>query len=337
MVLVAPNRVPEWIQPVGPVVLSWPAGAWEALPARTNRVGRPAIPLVWRAIEPGDHRFGYERWGGDGAGKNGHEYRFRFSLARDPGSDVPTPRGTVFVLHGYGESAESLFPWGVYLAQAGWRSVLVDLRGHGGSGGNRVSLGVREVGDLRELRQQLMSAGVAVGPTVALGHSMGASLALGWQAADSGVSAVVAFGPYARLGRTVVRMRDARASWVPRIWARGIGEELPRLLGVGAEGLDPVGWIRGRAPRALVIAGAEDAITPVSEAFELRPHLGEGSALMVVGPAEHEQLPYLMDQHGALVLRWLAGVPGQVHGGGCWMKGASLYGPGEAATEPSPP
>ena len=51
-------------------------------------------------------------------------------------------RGTVFVLHGIRDSKESVRAWGERLASAGYRAVLVDLRGHGRSSGTFLSYGV---------------------------------------------------------------------------------------------------------------------------------------------------------------------------------------------------
>src|ERR1019366_1135872 len=67
---------------------------------------------------------------------------FRFSkLPLKPKLQTNDLRGTIFLLHGYSLSKEFMLPWGLTLAQAGYRVVLVDLRGHGHATGDRIYFG----------------------------------------------------------------------------------------------------------------------------------------------------------------------------------------------------
>ena len=50
-------------------------------------------------------------------------------------------RGTVLLLHDYNYQKEHMILWTWLLAQAGYRVVLVDLRGHGESSGPTISYG----------------------------------------------------------------------------------------------------------------------------------------------------------------------------------------------------
>ncbi len=328
--LAAPNRVPDLIKPEGRVWLRWPEGALERFPSGTNIVGAPAVGLRWVLIEPADFHV-QQTSTNVGSGRRAHtEFTFRWDL---PATGLPPARtalGTVFVLHGYGVDLDCLFPWAIHLAQAGWRSVLVDWRGHGRSGGRTVSFGLRETNDIVELRRALEQEGRVSGPYLAAGHSMGAALALRWATVDPALRGVVALGPYARLVPAAERLRDDYARWVPRGWVRRAAQKLPGLLGVEPSALDTLTSIEGRSVTALLVASAADVITPPEDCVLLGDALGPGSGFLIVGGASHETLPYVIDQHGGPVSRWMAGRVGAtsvVTAGGTHGKGRPEGGP----------
>jgi hypothetical protein len=61
------------------------------------------------------------------------------------------PKATVFVLHGHADCKESFLPTAQAFKSAGYRAVLVDLRGHGHSSGEYLTFGVQESRDLVEV------------------------------------------------------------------------------------------------------------------------------------------------------------------------------------------
>lgn len=301
----APNRVPEFVKPEGRVWLGWPEGVFERFPTGTNTVGHPAVGLRWVVVEPSD--YGWERRESMESHRGQMLAKFRFEVRLPPeGLPAPKPvRGTAYLLHGYGVDLETLFPWAVFLAEAGWRSVLVDLPGHGHSTGRQVTFGIREVELLKEFRNTVGVAKGWGGPTVVVGHSMGAALALRWQATDDGIAGSVALGPYSEFVPAVLRLRDDYATWVPRGWVRHAAAKVPRILGVPPNRLDTLAAIRGKGLRALLIASANDVVTPPEDSAALRAELGEGSEFLIVGEASHETLPFVFPQHGKKVRRWL--------------------------------
>jgi pimeloyl-ACP methyl ester carboxylesterase len=281
----------------------------ERFPSGTNEVGHPAVPLYWRIIEPADYGLTLSLSNQVSAGRTNHEFSFRFRLPKEGLPPARPALGTVFLIHGYGVDGDALFPWGLYLAEAGWRTVMMDLRGHGSSGGRRVTFGVLETNDLRCLKESLERSGRIAGPYVALGHSLGASLAVRWQAVDPSIRASVALGAYAGFENAVVRLRDGYARWVPRAWARGAAQRLPGLLGVEKEALDTDAAMRGRSLTVFFVAGWGDVVTPPEDSGELRNLAGGGSGFLIVAPASHEMLPYLFPDHGRPVVDWLAAGP----------------------------
>ncbi len=302
----APNRVPEFLKPPGRVVLHWPAGMVDRFENGTNIVGPPEAALHWVLIQPMD----YQLHESSTVRRRGRRVRAEFDFAMTLPRELSTPTlpvlGTAFVLHGYGVDLEEMFPWGVYLAEAGWRVVLVDLRGHGRSTGKRVYFGTVETNDLVELRTQLEREDQIGPPYVVVGHSMGAALALRWQAVDPDVKASVAFGAPAQFAPAAGRLRSEYAAWIPKGWVRRAARKLPDLMGVPQEALDTTAALRNRPVTAYLVAGEGDVITPPEDSSELRPLLAKGSRFLIVGPITHETLPYAFDRHGQRVLDWLA-------------------------------
>jgi len=301
----APNRVPEFVKPQGRVWLGWADGVLERFPTGTNRVGEPGVDLRWVCVEPA--RYGWMSRTSTVTNRSRVLPMFRFEFQLPP-EGLPTSkpaRGTAYLLHGYGMDLEMMFPWAVFLAEAGWRAVLVDLPGHGHSGGRRVTFGIREVEQLKAFRRSVGTAQGWGGPVVVVGHSMGASLALRWQAADDRISGSVALGAYSEFVPAALRLRDDYARWVPRGWVRRAAGKVPGMLGVASETMNTLEAVRGRNVRALLVASANDVVTPPEDSAALMSELGDGSELLIVGDATHETLPFAFPQHGKRVLEWL--------------------------------
>src|SRR5215204_1251635 len=98
-------------------------------------VAQPRADIAVAAVEPGDYAFEYDLALDYPDGKVPNISRFHAywrpaaEVVRYPGP----PKGTVILLHGYLQNRNSVTPWAVRLAQAGFRCAVVDLRGHGTS------------------------------------------------------------------------------------------------------------------------------------------------------------------------------------------------------------
>ncbi len=168
-------------------------------------VGPPTAELSVAVIEPGDYQLDYKV-----SFKTNAQGRKR--LATDLNWVVPNlthskprrPKGTLLILHGYRDAKEDVLHWGIALAEAGYRCVLVDFRGHGESTGAVISYGAFEARDLELVvddlkRKRLFSNHIGV-----LGVSYGASVGLLLASQDDRVKTVVALEPYSRAATGVV-------------------------------------------------------------------------------------------------------------------------------------
>ncbi len=81
----------------------------------------------------------------------------------EPRGKSPSPRGTILVLHGVLARSATMLPAARALADAGYRAVLVDLRGHGRSTGKYMTFGLQEAKDLSQVIDALERRGLLAG------------------------------------------------------------------------------------------------------------------------------------------------------------------------------
>lgn len=190
----------------------------------------------------------------------------------EPDAAPPQPRGTVLVVHGWRAESIWIGHIGDALAQAGYRAVHVDLRGHGGSTGDAITYGVYESRDLIQVLDALHEHDLLQGPLGVWGVSMGGATAIQFAAKDSRVDAVVAVAPYTSM-REVAPLVARRLLPILHLAS---DETLDRLVteGAAAKGFDPdkadtLSAIQQLEAPVLIIHGKGDAIVPVEHGRRL--------------------------------------------------------------------
>ena len=278
--------------------------------AWTVKVGPPAARLAVASIEPGDYGMVYDIKLKYAEGKNPHIASFHASwrpasaMVHWPGP----PRGTVLLLHGYLQNKNYVTPWAVRLAQAGYRCVVLDLRGHGASTGDHISFGAFESRDVSQVLDELAGRGWDVARVGILGVSYGASVGLLAAGRDGRIAAVVAFEPFASGERAVPElMRSAFANE-----ARGITDKQfaaahlkeARIAGFSWADADiPAALAHTRAP-VLFIHGEQDTWISPEHSRELMRQAPAGSRLRLVPLDNHVSLPLQIEPFAADVIGW---------------------------------
>jgi pimeloyl-ACP methyl ester carboxylesterase len=194
---------------------------------------------------------------------------------------------TIFILHGYATPKETMMPWALTLAQAGYRVVLVDLRGHGQSTGARIFFGKHETADLSHVIDYLRVRGLCEGKIGVLGLSYGATIALHWAAHDSRVGAVVAIAPYNQPDEAMKRFAKAMKIPVPQNTAK-------EALEIAATKLD-LKWndwsgdvaIRQLKQPVLLIGAEKDVVSLPSDIATLKQLAPVGSKSLLIPEADH--------------------------------------------------
>jgi uncharacterized protein len=104
------------------------------------------------------------------------------------------PRGTAVLLHPWLAGKGWFLPLGRRLAAEGWDVVLVDLRGHGESGGV-VCWGAKEKHDVRKVVDALVVEGLIQPRIFVMGASLGGCVAIQYAALDRRCKGVLALAP----------------------------------------------------------------------------------------------------------------------------------------------
>ncbi len=296
----APKSFPKIVAPLPRVYFSFPTAVMDRIPEQVATVGNPPATLAYRCVPPGDYQTGLVLTNYPAHGKLWPLYRFP---ARTP-TQSPPSRGTVVLLHGYGLDQESMIPWALKLAEDGRTGVLLDLRGHGHSGGDRISFGLQESRDLTDLMDELVQRNQARWPVQVVGVSYGAAVALRWASQEPRVQSVVAITPYDRLEVAVEGIRRNYAGWLPEGLIQRATRKVPPLLGAPPDGLDPLRWMEDQPVSALFVAASADTVAPPESVRRLHQASRDGQILELEGPT-HELAPFRLDLLAAPVAAWL--------------------------------
>jgi pimeloyl-ACP methyl ester carboxylesterase len=258
-------------------------------------VGPPPASLELMVIEPGDYSAKIvssiarrrPRYKGD---THTNVFTFAFGFTNypvKPKLETNNIRGTIFLLHGYSLSKELMLPWGMVLAQAGYRVVLVDLRGHGHATGDRIYFGGVERTDLVQCLDALEQRHICNGPVGVLGISYGAVLALQWAALDPRVQCVTAISPYSDPGSAMeefLKMYATGLTWkedqaAAAIVAHQLATEFPDLTTLTA--------VRGLKQPVMFVRGERDELCSRENLVRLQAAAPKGSELREVPMANH--------------------------------------------------
>lgn len=301
----APNSFPQIVSPEPRLYFTFPEAVLDENPLQRATVGRPPVTLAYRIVPPAAYRTRLIVTNHAGGSEPRPLYLFTADVPGAPTPYTGNPRGTVVLLHGYGLSQDSMIPWALILAEAGWRCVLVDLRGHGNSTGDRISFGLREAGDLTALLNELQRRGQAQWPVSVVGVSYGAAVALRWKMEEPRVLGAVAITPYGRLGDAIEGLREGYASWMPEGILRHASEKMPSLVGARPGGLDPVEWIQAHPIAALFVAASDDVVARPEAVRVLHGVAAPPSRIVEVPDASHEILPFRVEELRGPVVEWL--------------------------------
>jgi len=204
----------------------------------------------------------------------------------DGATEPRKPKGTILVLHGI--YARSLWMMGPAkaMAEAGYRAVLVDLRGHGRSTGEHLTFGIQEAKDLSQVIDALEDRGLAEGPLGVYGISYGATCSIHLAGYDPRIAAVVAVAPFSTMREEVP---DFGKTMVPGIgWAipedtyQQAINEAGRRADFDPDRASAVEAIRRTKAQVLLVHGTADWVVPHRHSVRLHEAAPDHSQLSLV-------------------------------------------------------
>lgn len=277
-------------------------------------VGPPKAKVAVAVVEPGDYGHEYEITVDEDWRKGSAKIDIRFGWSTSKAAEAPRParKGTIVLLHGVWMNKESMLHWGLHLAQQGYRTVLVDLRGHGKSTGRWLTFGAAEAGDLAQVIDALQRRGLADDRVGVLGTSYGAAIALLWAARDPRVATVVALEPYSEPETAI---RDFTRAMLPENQSARLNDELLATSTAKAAKRAGFDWrevnvkdamARVKVP-VLFFHGVNDGIIPPSHSRALMEVAPTGSRLRLLAHENHFTLPMRLEPIAGEVVAWFDG------------------------------
>ncbi|MCH7842880.1 MAG: alpha/beta fold hydrolase [Chloroflexi bacterium] len=200
----------------------------------------------------------------------------------------------IFV-HGIGSvrSGDNAVELAARMVGLGYNVLLFDLRGHGSSGGDKVSGGYFERWDVLGAFDYLLGRGVDPGSDGGIGlmgFSMGAATSILAAAEEPRITAVVADSPYADASDLIAR-ESARKTpfpeWLIPIFIPTTKLMAKKIYGIDIGALVPERAVAGLGYPILVIHGTEDQRIPLEHGERVAKAADVGSFLWRVPGVDH--------------------------------------------------
>lgn len=214
--------------------------------------------------------------------------------------------GGVLLLHGVADTRRGVLGHAGYLLRAGYAVLAPDSRAHGVSGGDVMTLGVRERGDVA-LWAAWMRGNAGAGRLYGLGESMGAAILL--QAADhfDAIAAESSFSTFREIARYRVAARSGLCCGLPQLLVES-GFRYARLrYGVDLDVASPLERVRRTRIPVLLIHGAADTNVPPEQARRIVAANPAVSLWLIPGGGHTGALQRRPAETEARVLAWFGG------------------------------
>ena len=205
------------------------------------------------------------------------------------------------LMHGWGQTAESLYALVGPLHQAGVAILLVDARNHGASDGDgRPSLRQFATDIQSALDWLVQQPGVDSNRLFVLGHSIGGAAALLVGSVDARIAGVISISSFAH---SVRHLRRALNCWYIPYWP--LGWMLIRYMqlrqGFSFDSVAPVNTIQKNDAPVLLVHARDDVIVPLSDAEAIfMQRRDDSTRLLILAGGGHYPLRSLRKHSAAL-------------------------------------
>ena len=195
----------------------------------------------------------------------------------------------IVLSHGWGRSRAELLPHADLLHRAGFAVLAFDYRHRGESGGDAITMGMRERDDLRGALDLLAARSEVDAECIGVfGMSLGSVIAILVAADDERVRALVAEAPFSAPSAIMTRTLRHYYHLPSFPIAMMTKWMLERRLGGSLDSVQAVDVVGKLSPRSLlIIANERDAVVGSDESLRVFDAAGEPKQLWIVPEANH--------------------------------------------------
>jgi alpha-beta hydrolase superfamily lysophospholipase len=208
---------------------------------------------------------------------------------------IAKSKGMVLIFHGYGNRKSGMLDKAYAMHEMGYRVVLIDFSGCGGSKGNATTIGFNEAKDVKAA-YDFYSVKYSNESIIMLGTSMGAAAIMkSMKDYSMDVSAIILECPFGSMYKTVCNRFDDMH--VPRFPMAGLLVFYGGLLnGFWAFDHNPIDYASHIKTPVLIMSGGHDARVSIEEIDAIYENLQGPKKKVIFPDAGHES--YLNDYEG---------------------------------------
>ncbi len=197
----------------------------------------------------------------------------------------------IFV-HGIGSvrSGDNAVELAACMVELGYNVLMFDLRGHGSSGGDKVSGGYFERWDVLGAFDYLVGRGIGSGRIGLMGFSMGAATSILAAAEEPRIIAVAADSPFADASDLIAREAARKtpiSGWLTPLFMPATKLMSNWIYGIDIGALVPEQAVAGLGYPVLVIHGIADERIPWRQGQRVASAAAAGSSIWLVPGVDH--------------------------------------------------
>jgi len=200
-------------------------------------------------------------------------------------------KGSVLLLHGIRSNRTAMVGRARLLAKHGYSVLLIDLKAHGESSGEAITLGLRESAGVQSAREWIRSRRPGK-PIAAIGVSLGgASILLG--PSPSGFDAIVLEAVYPDAQQALRNRMAMRFGSVAPLLSPLLEVQVRPRLGISLDKLRPIDHIAAIHAPVMIVAGGRDRHTTPVESAALFDRAEAPKEYWLLAQAAHQDFQHL--------------------------------------------